>query len=104
MAVIQDDQKAQIAFAETDAAGEAVDAPVSFSTDGAVGALGNPVINLTTDADGNSWVEGNDVGTSALTGTATNEDGTIASASITVEVVASDATTLTLTLGAPEPK
>lgn len=109
MAVLQDTQKAPIQLAVTDAAGEAIaGVAIDTTTDGALGAEGNPVVTIDLADPLNPVAVANDVGTSTVTShaTGTNPDGTPIdlTATIDIEVVASDATTLTMTLGTPVAK
>lgn len=108
VARIQDTEKAPLQFQVTDAEGEILPSVATVTTDGAVGAEGNPVLTIVDNGDGTFEVESSDVGVSTLTIVAagTNPDGTGFSLQTTldVEVVASDAVTLTATLGTPEPK
>lgn len=105
VAVLQDLEKVQVGFKLTDAVGEPVAHEVVWSTDGAVGVNGLPVVTIETDADGNTFVVSGEVGSSVVTATETDPiDNVGVTSSITFEVIASDATTLQIVVGTPVPK
>lgn len=102
VAVLQDLEKVQVGFVLTDAVGQPVAHVVEWTTDGATGALGNPVVTIETDADGNTFVVSGDVGTSVVTATEIDPvDGVGVTSSITFDVIGSDATTLQIVVGSP---
>jgi hypothetical protein len=103
VAVLQDTEKVQVDFVLTDAAGETVGNVVEWTTDGAVGDRGLPVVTIEKDAvSGATFVVAGETGSSVVTATEVDPvDNVGVTSSITFDVVASNAVTLQITVGTP---
>lgn len=104
---LQDSQATRLNAVVTDAYGEEVDATFAWTTDGAVGPEGNPVLSLVEVAEGDpsglpagTYVRaGDDTGSSVVTGTAdvNGADGNPIVVFEGFDIVASAATSASVT-------